>query len=162
MAESKPRIPGTAQHFLESGIKDCERNYEFYCNPCHQQMCKQCRDEHLRSPEPKNHEVVLYQIRKPQLPVKKCKIHPTKNIGLICGDCKIPLCSKCAATPEYRGHAFTDLETIYAEKFSLYLEEITKIQEYFLPTSQNIQKDIEEDATEIKVDHGQLKNLQGG
>ncbi|XP_061182164.1 E3 ubiquitin-protein ligase TRIM36-like [Saccostrea echinata] len=150
MAESKPRIPGTAQHFLECGIKDCERNCEFYCNPCHQQMCKQCRDEHLRSPETKSHEVVLYQQWKRQLPVKKCKIHPTKDIDLLCEECKIPLCSKCAATQEHKGHTFTDLETIYEDKFSLCLKEIAKTREYFLPTSQDIQKNIEEDATEIK------------
>ncbi|XP_062612355.1 uncharacterized protein LOC134274117 [Saccostrea cucullata] len=150
MAESKPRIPGTAQHFLECGIEDCERNCEFYCNSCHQPMCKQCRYEHLNNPKTKNHEVVLYQLRKRQLPVKKCEIHPTKDIDLLCEECKIPLCSKSAATPEHRGHSFTDLETIYAEKFSFCLEEITKLQEYFLPTSQDIQKEIKEDATEIK------------
>ncbi|XP_062579938.1 E3 ubiquitin-protein ligase TRIM36-like [Saccostrea cucullata] len=150
MAESKPRIPGTAQHFLECGIQDCERNCEFYCNPCHQPMCKQCRDEHLKNPKTKNHEVVLYQLRKRQLPVKKCEIHPTKDVDLLCEECKIPLCSKCAATPEHRGHAFTDLETIYAEKFSFCLEEITKLREYFLPTSQDIQKEINGDAIEIK------------
>ncbi|XP_062573894.1 uncharacterized protein LOC134235764 [Saccostrea cucullata] len=150
MAQSKPRIPGTAQHFLECGIKDCERNCEYYCNPCHQQMCERCRDEHLRNPKTKNHEVVLYQLRKRQLPVKKCEIHPTKDIDLLCEECKIPLCSKCTATPEHRGHAFTDLETIYAEKFSFCLEEITKSREYFLPTSQDIRKEIKGDATEIK------------
>ncbi|XP_061182166.1 uncharacterized protein LOC133190515 [Saccostrea echinata] len=149
MAESKRTIQGTAQHFLECGIEDCESNCEFYCYPCHQQMCKQCTDEHLESTVT-NHEVVLYQPRKRQLPVKKCVIHPTKDIDLLCEECKIPLCSKCAATQGHKGHAFTDLETIYAEKFPLCLEEITKLQEYFLPTSQDIQKEIHEDATEIK------------
>ncbi|XP_062599138.1 uncharacterized protein LOC134260605 [Saccostrea cucullata] len=150
MAQSKPRIPDTPQHFLECDMKDCERNCQYYCNPCHQQMCEQCRDEHRRNPKTKTHEVVQYQLRKRQLPVKKCEIHPTKDIDLLCEECKIPLCSKCATTPEHRGHPFNDLETIYAEKFSFCLEEITKSREYFLPTSQDIQKEIKGDATEIK------------
>ncbi|XP_062612353.1 uncharacterized protein LOC134274115 [Saccostrea cucullata] len=147
MAQS---IQDKAQHFLECGIQDCESNCEFYCNSCHQPMCQQCRDEHLKNPKTKIHEVVLYQLRKRQLPVKKCEIHPTKDIDLLCEECKIPLCSKCAATPEHRGHAFTDLETIYAEKFSFCQEENFKIQEYFLPTSHDLQKKIKEDTTEIK------------
>ncbi|XP_061182404.1 uncharacterized protein LOC133190733 [Saccostrea echinata] len=150
MAQSKSNIPDKAQHFLECGIEDCERNCEFYCNPCHQEMCKQCRDEHLRNPKTKNHEVVIYQLRKRQLPVKKCKIHSTKEIDLLCKECQIPLCAKCAATQEHEGHGFTDLETIYAEKFTLCQEENFKVQEYFLPTSQDLQKEIKEDVVEIK------------
>ncbi|XP_062600715.1 uncharacterized protein LOC134262358 [Saccostrea cucullata] len=150
MALSKPDIKGTAQHFLECGVENCERNCEFYCNPCHQQMCKQCRDEHLRNPKTKNHEVVLYQLRKRQLPVKKCDIHPTKDIDLLCEECKIPLCSKCATTEEHRGHVFTDLELIYAEKFSFCLGEIDKVREYFVPSSEDLQREIKEDVLGIK------------
>ncbi|XP_062579939.1 uncharacterized protein LOC134241944 [Saccostrea cucullata] len=150
MALSKAQIPGTPQHFLECGIEDCERNCEFYCNVCHTRLCKQCRDEHQRSLETKSHEIVLYQQRKRQLPTEKCKIHPTKLIELLCDECKILICSKCTATSAHRGHTFTDLESIYTEKFSHCQEEIAKIHEYFLPTSQDIQREIKEDATEIK------------
>ncbi|XP_061182625.1 uncharacterized protein LOC133190962 [Saccostrea echinata] len=150
MALSKSQLPGRPQHFLECGIEDCERNCEFYCNLCHTRLCKQCRDEHLRSPETKRHEVVLYQQRKRQLPTEKCKIHPTKDIELLCDECKIPICSKCTATQEHRGHTFTDLESIYTEMFSHCQREIAKIHEYFLPTSQDLQREINEDTKEIK------------
>ncbi|XP_062572707.1 uncharacterized protein LOC134234658 [Saccostrea cucullata] len=150
MALSKMDIPRTAQHFLECGIEECERNCEFYCNPCHQRLCKQCSEEHLKSPENKNHEVVLYQQRKRQLPVEKCKIHPTKDVDMLCEVCQIPVCSKCATQREHRGHTFTDLETIYADKYADFQEEIFKIQEYFLPTSQDIQKEIKKDSSQIK------------
>ncbi|XP_062596227.1 uncharacterized protein LOC134257648 [Saccostrea cucullata] len=150
MALSKAQLPGTPQHFLECGIEDCDRNCEFYCNICHTRLCKQCRDEHLRNPETKTHEVVLYQQRKRQLPTEKCKIHPTKDIELLCEECKIPICSKCKANQAHRGHTFIDLESIYSEKFSHCQEEIAKIHEYFLPTSQDIQKEIKDNATEIK------------
>ncbi|XP_062616521.1 uncharacterized protein LOC134278216 [Saccostrea cucullata] len=150
MALSKIDIPLRAQHFLECGIEDCERNCEFYCNPCHQRLCKQCRDKHLKSPENKNHEVVLYQQRKRQLPVEKCKIHPTKDVDMLCEECQVPLCSKCATMGDHERHKFVDLEAVYAEKFALFQQEISKIHEYFLPTSQDLQKEIKKDSSQIK------------
>ncbi|XP_062618205.1 uncharacterized protein LOC134279805 [Saccostrea cucullata] len=150
MALSKAQLPGTPHHFFECDIEDCERNCEFYCNICHTRLCKQCRDEHQRSPETKSHEVVLYQLRKRQLPKEKCKIHPTKDKELLCDECKIPICSKCTATQEHRGHTFTDLESIYTENFSHCQGEIAKIHEYFLPTSKDLQREINGDAKEIK------------
>ncbi|XP_061192383.1 uncharacterized protein LOC133200606 [Saccostrea echinata] len=150
MALSKIDIPRRAQHFLECGIEECERNCEFYCNPCHLRLCKQCSEEHLRSQENKNHEVVLYQQRKRQLPVEKCKIHPTKDVDMLCEECQIPVCSKCVTQREHRGHIFTDLETVYAEKYTDFQEEIRKIHEYFLPISQDLQERIKKDSSEIK------------
>jgi hypothetical protein len=114
-------------------------------------MCEQCRDEHLKNPEYKNHEVVLYQQRQQQLPVEKCKIHPTKDIDLLCVDCQLLLCSKCSTQGDHRRHEIIDLETVYADKMALYLEEISKVDKYFLPTSQDLQKEIKSDAIEIKT-----------
>ncbi|XP_061168560.1 E3 ubiquitin-protein ligase TRIM45-like [Saccostrea echinata] len=102
-------IPSTAQYFLECDIQECERNCEFYCNPCHQRLCKQYRDEHLKSLETQIHEVVLYQRRRRQLPVEKCKIHPTKDVDMFCEECLVPLCSRCATKGN---HQFVDLETV--------------------------------------------------
>ncbi|XP_061182649.1 uncharacterized protein LOC133190999 [Saccostrea echinata] len=151
MALSKMSTLGTAQHILECGIENCERNREFYCNPCHQPMCKQCRDEHLRSPETKYHEVVLYQLRKRQLPKEKCKIHPTKDIELLCKECQVLICSTCTTTSEHRCHTFTDSRPILEEMFSNCQGEMTKIYEYFLPTSKDLQKEICEDLSGIKI-----------
>ncbi|XP_062609251.1 uncharacterized protein LOC134270998 [Saccostrea cucullata] len=150
MALSKTQLPGTPQHFLECGVVDCERNCEFYCNLCHTRLCKQCSYEHQRSSETESHEIVLYQQRKRQLPTEKCKIHPTKDIELLCEECKIPICSKCTATSAHRGHTFTDLESIYTDKFSHCQGEIAKIHDYFLPTSKDLQKEINGDITEVK------------
>ncbi|XP_062584498.1 protein PML-like [Saccostrea cucullata] len=150
MALSKPKISGTAQHFLECGTEDCERNCEFYCNSCHHQMCKPCRDQHLKIAENKNHEVVLYQQRKRQLPVMKCKIHPTKEIDIFCEECNVPLCSKCSTMQDHRGHQFIDLEIIYTETFEICHKELSKIHNYFVPTSKDLQREVQEDATEVK------------
>nr|XP_034310388.1 uncharacterized protein LOC117684021 [Crassostrea gigas] len=150
MALSESQIPPDAQHYLVCGIEDCEKSCQFYCNNCHQQMCEQCRNEHQKNKKTKNHEVVHYKQRKRQLPVEKCKIHSTKDIDLLCEECQIPLCYKCATTKEHRGHVFTDLEMIFAEKVTLCHEEIAKIRNHFEPTSQNLKKEIAADVKEIK------------
>nr|XP_034311356.1 uncharacterized protein LOC105342752 [Crassostrea gigas] len=149
MAFSKSQIPFTAQHYLVCGTEDCENNCQFYCNPCHRQMCEQCRDEHQKSPETKNHEVVSYQQRKRQLPEVKCQIHVNRYVDMLCEQCHVPVCSKCA-TKDHVGHTFIDLETVYAEKCAIYLDKITQIEEYFLPTSQDLLKSTKTDSTEIK------------
>eukprot|EP00105_Crassostrea_gigas_P022067 XP_011441430.1 PREDICTED: uncharacterized protein LOC105338134 [Crassostrea gigas] len=150
MALSESQIPPDAQHYLVCGTEDCEKNCQFYCNDCHQTMCEQCRDEHQKNKKTKNHEVVHYKQRKRPLPLEKCKIHPTRNIELLCEECQIPICSKCTGTKEHRGHAFTDLELVFAEKCSHCHIEITKIRSYFEPTSQDLKKEIAGDVTEIK------------
>ncbi|XP_052685587.1 uncharacterized protein LOC128165251 [Crassostrea angulata] len=142
--------PVIGQHYLECCTEDCGKNCQFYCNPCHRPLCEKCRDEHQNSPATKNHEVVSYRQRKRQLPVEKCKDHPSKDIDIICEDCQVPLCSKCAMQ-DHRKHALNDLETIYSEGFTLCLNEIYKIHQYFLPTSQDIQKDVMKETTDIKT-----------
>nr|XP_019926831.2 transcription intermediary factor 1-beta [Crassostrea gigas] len=150
MASSESQIPPDAQHYLVCGTEDCARNCQFYCNDCHLPMCEQCQDEHQKNRKTKNHEVVPYKQRKRQLPVEKCKIHPTKEIVILCEECQIPLCYKCTTTKEHRGHVLTDLEMVFDEKVSLCQDEIAKIRNYFEPTSQDLKKDIASDVKEIK------------
>nr|XP_034313595.1 E3 ubiquitin-protein ligase TRIM71-like [Crassostrea gigas] len=151
MALSESQIPPDAQHYLVCGIEDCERNCQFYCNPCHQPMCEECKDTHQKSPKTKNHDVVPYRQRKQQIPVEKCSDHPTKDIDILCDECNVPLCSKCSTMPVHKGHSFTDLETIYTEKSVACRQEVQKIQTYFMPTAKDLQKEIKMDATEIKA-----------
>uniref|UniRef100_K1Q861 Tripartite motif-containing protein 3 n=1 Tax=Magallana gigas TaxID=29159 RepID=K1Q861_MAGGI len=150
MALSESQIPPDAQHYLVCGTEDCEKNCQFYCNDCHQPLCEQCRDEHQKNKKTKNHEVVPYKLRKRPLPVVKCKIHPTKEIDLLCGECQIPVCSKCTGTKEHLGHWFTNLEIVFAEKVSIYNKEIANIRSYFEPVSQDMKIEIAGDVTEIK------------
>ncbi|XP_078339394.1 uncharacterized protein LOC111106628 [Crassostrea virginica] len=138
------------QHYLVCGTEDCQRNGQFYCNACHRPLCEQCRDEHQKSLNTKNHEIVLYRHRKHQLPVELCQDHPTRNKELFCRECSIPLCSKCSTMKEHKGHDIDDLEEIYADKYAVWQGEFSKIQKYFLPTTNSLKSDIEEDVTEIK------------
>ncbi|XP_078339399.1 uncharacterized protein LOC111109168 [Crassostrea virginica] len=138
------------QHYLVCGTEDCQKNGQFYCNACHQPLCEQCRDKHQKSPNTKNHEIVLYRHRKHQLPVELCQYHPTRNKELFCRECSIPICSKCSTMKEHKGHDIDDLEEIYADKYAVWQGEFSKIQKYFLPTTNSLKSDIEEDVTEIK------------
>ena len=138
------------QHYLVCVTDDCQQNGQFYCNACHQPLCEQCRNEHLNSADNQDHEIVLYQHRKHQLPVEKCKLHPTRNVDMLCRECEIPICSKCSTLKEHKGHEFDDLEEIFEEKYALWQDEISKIQKYFLPTTYGLKTDVEKDVTEIK------------
>ena len=136
------------QHFLVCGIEDCEENGKFYCNACHRPLCEQCRDQHQKSPNTKNHEIVPYRHRKRHLPVEICQDHPTRNVDIFCRECKTPICSKCMK--DHRGHELEDIEDVYADKYALWQGEYSTIQKYFLPTTQGLKSDIEEDAEQIK------------
>ncbi|XP_052684806.1 uncharacterized protein LOC128164828 [Crassostrea angulata] len=148
----------TAQYVLECGTEDCENNCQFYCNPCHRPLCEQCRDEHQKSPDTKKHEVVAFLQHKRHLPVDKCKLHPTRNADILCNECNIPLCSKCTTMEEHFGHKFVDMEDTDAEKLAFCLEEISKIQEYFLPTSKELKTETDEDGKEVKKTMDGVRN----
>nr|XP_034314525.1 protein PML-like [Crassostrea gigas]XP_034314526.1 protein PML-like [Crassostrea gigas]XP_034314527.1 protein PML-like [Crassostrea gigas]XP_034314529.1 protein PML-like [Crassostrea gigas] len=147
---AEEEIQAMAQHYLVCGTEDCKRNCQFYCNPCHQRLCKRCRDEHQKSQDTKDHEVVPYKQRKPQLPEEKCNLHPKRNVEILCKECNVPLCAKCIFMKEHTGHQLDDLEEKYAEKVAFCRSEISKIQEYYLSTSQGLKKEIKEDVMAIK------------
>nr|XP_034314521.1 uncharacterized protein LOC105325776 [Crassostrea gigas] len=150
MAMSEEEIPDTAQHYLVCGTEDCKKNCQFYCNPCHRELCEQCRDKHQTNPDTENHEVVPYKQRRPKLPEVKCKLHSTRNVEILCKECNIPLCPKCIFLEEHSGHKFDDLEESYAEKVKLCRNKITKIKEYFLLTSTELKTEIKGDKTRIE------------
>ena len=152
MAESEPNndIQAAGQHYLVCGTQDCEENCQFYCNTCHQPMCEGCRDKHLKRADTQKHEVVLYRQRKHQLPVEKCKIHPSKDIDLLCDDCNVPICSKCSTTQDHLRHKFVDLETIYTTNCGICQEKIRQIHQHFLPTCKELSQATKEDTSVIK------------
>ena len=64
---------------------------------------------------------------------------------------KTPICSKCIK--EHRGHEYDDLEDIYADKYALWSQNLVNFQKSkkkFLPTTQGLKSDIQEDAKQIK------------
>nr|XP_022345172.1 tripartite motif-containing protein 45-like [Crassostrea virginica] len=149
-----PDEQAAGQHYLVCGNEDCEKNGEFYCNACHRPMCDDCQDEHLKQTNTKKHQVVLYRQRRRQLPEEKCKLHPRRNLDILCKECNIPVCSKCCTTQEHQGHSYDDLEEIYAERFASMFaccqNKVSEIQESYLPKSHQLRRNITVDVTEIK------------
>lgn len=80
---SKENKPDTVKHLLMFNTETCRNHCQFYCNGC-QQMCEQCRDDYQKSPETKKHELVHYRQRKLRVPAEKCKLHPTRQINVLC------------------------------------------------------------------------------
>nr|XP_022342524.1 uncharacterized protein LOC111136165 [Crassostrea virginica] len=140
----------SSQHYMVCGAENCTQNGLFYCNACHQTLCQQCKDEHLKSSKTQTHEIVLYRHRKPQIPVEKCDLHPTRNVDIFCRECKVRLCSKCSTMKEHKGHEFDDLEEIFTEKYFLCQDKLLRIKTYFLPSSHGLKLDIKKDAMQIK------------
>lgn len=50
----------------------------------------------------------------------------------------------------HENHKLKDLETIYSEKFTLCREKVNEIHQYFIPNSQGMQRDIQENIKDIK------------
>lgn len=69
---------------------------------------------------------------------------------MFCEECQAPICAKCAIQ-DHHGHAFVDLETVYSEKVALCSAKISKINKYFLPTTEDQKTRLKEDAKEIKT-----------
>ncbi|XP_078318935.1 uncharacterized protein LOC144620856 [Crassostrea virginica] len=150
MAMSKADTQDAGQHYLVCNTEGCQSNCQFYCNACHQEMCEECRNEHLKNPDNRSHEVVPYRQRRHQLPKEKCKQHPTKYIDMHCDDCNIPLCSHCCTMPDHLRHKLVDLETIYSENCAECQGKIRQIYQYFIPTSEELWQETNADTTEIK------------
>ena len=139
------------QHYLVCDTEDCQENGQFYCNACHRSLCEPCRDQHQKIPNTKTHEIVLYRHRKHQLSMEICQDHPTRNQELLCREGSIPICSKCLTMKEHKGHDIEDLEEIYADKYAVWQGEFSKIQKYFLPTTNSLKSDIEENLSLIHI-----------
>ena len=72
------------QHYLVCGSEDCQKNGQFYCNDCGRPLCEQCRNEHLKSPDTKMHEIVIdipEVILFPETNQEKGKIEPPEEVS---------------------------------------------------------------------------------
>ena len=134
----------SAQYYLACGSEDCEAVSQLYCKNCHRPLCEQCKDEHLKSPDTKNHTIIVYLPCKHQICMKKRKYNPTKKFDVIL------FCLKCYTKENHEDDICDDFKEIYADKYALWQSKMSKINTYFLPTTRSLKTDIKNDATEIK------------
>ncbi|XP_062580150.1 uncharacterized protein LOC134242133 [Saccostrea cucullata] len=123
---------------------------EFYCNPCHKQLCRGCKEEHLKSLDFIHHDIVSLLQHQPTYLAENCTIHTTSAIISFCDNCLVPLCFKCAASSEHKGHNFVNLRTTYAEKFDICSKRISNIKDHLLPSSRARQNEIATGFAEVK------------
>lgn len=157
MALSKPEKVCITQQYLLCGTHECKKYFLFFCNQCHKPMCEPCRDKHLKRFETKNHIVVSYNQRKHQLPVEKCKIHPSKILDIHCKECNVNLCTKCCTLHSHRGHTFIDLETIYSDNWEKCQRKIFQVRQYFYPTAEELQHKLNNNLDDNKEFLDELK-----
>nr|XP_022346154.1 uncharacterized protein LOC111138466 isoform X2 [Crassostrea virginica] len=120
------------QHYVD--CETCGRYSDFYCNACHQRMCDNCREDHLRNPDNISHKVTKYRERKMRFLSNPCKLHPTNKMVLCCKKCQKAICAICT-TKEHEGHGFLDIEEVCTEKFRARFEDIRNIRDNVLPQS---------------------------
>lgn len=118
------------QHYIE--CQTCGRYSEFYCNACHQRMCGNCRDEHLKNPDNTKHEVCNYKERKLKLSSIPCKLHPSQLLALCCKKCQQAICALCTIK-EHEGHGLLDLEEVYTKHHQMRLDQIRRIRDDIIP-----------------------------
>lgn len=143
-----------SQHYVNCQM--CGSYSEFYCNECHQEMCGECRDKHLRHPDNSEHEVCRYKDRKLIFPSIPCKLHPKHQLTLCCENCQQAICALCT-TKKHAGHVFLDLEEVYTKKCKTHIELICKIRDDVLPKSRRLLHESMDATLEIK---GNLEMLR--
>lgn len=111
MALSKSETPLTTQPYLVCGTKDCKKDSQFYCNPCHRPMCEKYRDEHQKSPEPRT--MKWSDINNANDRWTNARF---THRDMFCEQYQAPLCSK-SATNYHRGHIFIDMETVMSDSY---------------------------------------------
>lgn len=97
---------------------------------------------------PKKHEVVPYNQRKPQLSVKKCKLHQTRKIEINWKDSNLPLCLKCVVK---KGHLVIHLRTLkiyMLTKLNVVRQKFRKSKKN-RSTSHNLRIEMQEDGIHI-------------
>ena len=151
-------MPSTemSQHHVD--CQTCGDYSDFYCNDCHQRMCGKCRENHLRNPYNKKHEVCGYKHRKLTFTSKPCKYHPTHQMVLCCKRCQIPICAICTIK-DHAGHEFLDLEKVCTKNFRIRFEQIRQIRDNVLPQSRLTLLEAKERTMETKQNVESLKSV---
>lgn len=146
-----------SQHHIECQTETCGSYSEFYCNSCHQRMCGECRDQHLKHPDSSKHEVSRYEDRTLTVSSVPCKLHPRQQLTLCCKKCQQAICALCT-TIEHDGHGFLNLEKVYTKNYKTRIEEIRRIRDDVLPKSRLRLKESKNATLEAKENVEMLKN----
>ena len=101
-------------HVNVSHCSLCQRDTEYYCLTCEQNLCPECETKHSISLDTNDHNITLYKY-KSRLPstCEPCNNHPNQDYEKYCEDCALPFCDYCT---EHKEHSVRDLITVYKEQ----------------------------------------------
>ena len=92
----------------------CQEHTEYRCQSCQQDLCSQCKEEHVIDLYTKNHIVTIYRKKfYSEYKEEICGKHPGQLFEKYCESCEIPLCLKCRTVEE---HHIMDIRNAYETK----------------------------------------------
>ncbi|XP_062620417.1 uncharacterized protein LOC134281992 [Saccostrea cucullata] len=114
---------------------------QMHCDSCHVNLCKACVGEHISTDDPKNHQVVKFQLRNSTLLYPKCASHEKEICVMYCKKCEISVCPTCVN--QHRNHKILNILDFLEKKRNMIEKEQSELKETIYPTYQGIFSELE-------------------
>ena len=103
---------------------------KFYCNTCRDSLCTTCKAIHLKGKGTKHHKIVPYaeKLNPKYLAGLLCPKHQANVPKFWCDKCDAPICDPCI-TNEHKGHPFSDITVLLAQKRDEMLAEMKTLRD---------------------------------
>ena len=137
---------GISSHCNVKTCSFCPGDTEYYCHICQQDMCRQCKEEHVINLDTLHHNVTIYR-QKYNHPLKKetCFSHRKCYYSKYCKTCEVPVCDSCSKhsprriplldcflPTETSGHKCIDIKSAYQKRLKQYQQPIFNIRSYII------------------------------
>ena len=114
----------------------CPGNTEYYCYICDQDLCLQCKEEHVINLDTLHHNVTVYRGKYTNaFQLEKCVSHQSEYYNGYCETCEVPVCEACSdhiprriplldCFLSYRNsrHRVIDIKSAYKKKWNQHQE----------------------------------------
>ena len=88
----------------------CPGDTEYYCHICDQDLCLQCKEEHVINLDTLNHNVTIYRQKcTHRLQKETCVRHKNCFYCKYCETCEVPVCDSCSEHTAQRSPLFACL-----------------------------------------------------
>ena len=137
---------GISSHCNVKTCSFCPGDTEYYCHICQQDLCLQCKEEHVINFDTLHHNVTIYS-QKYNHPLKKetCFSHQKCYYSKYCKTCEVPVCDSCSKhsprriplldcflPTENSGHKCIDIKSAYQKRLKQYQQPIFNIRSYII------------------------------
>ncbi|XP_062589873.1 uncharacterized protein LOC134251462 [Saccostrea cucullata] len=137
----------------------CPTDVEFYCRPCKQNLCLECKQKHVLYLDTKDHDVVIYRLKHGEfITPESCDRHQVCKYKNWCKSCKRPICDP---VDEHQGHEILDIKLACTVKRQQHKERIIQIRGDSLPCNRAILAGLESDVKkDVKTLKAKLSSIQ--